>query len=291
MPREKQQAVIPCRLEPAVKLQVDEFADALQQAAPTIGHHGLREEEFWRTGIFRAAVEKIRGTFSATTSDKQAFVGDVLDWLQSGNRITGWARAGTNDRHDYEVTLPSGRVCAIEAKGCLDGNNTNIFQRPANADEFVIWSMCQNPGADPRHNAWSGIHTRLSAEVVYRREVVDALIIWDELCGTLGRPCPKRECRERSTRIGKRIVPPPCIYLFPRTVPDPRNNPTPVVHGIGEVEFVKTMYDALACDAGDVTEVRIEAQMKGASIARKTTLVRDGAEIRASALSVIKRAR
>lgn len=51
------------------------------------------------------------------------------------------------------------------------------------------------------------------------------------------------------------------------------------------------MYDVLAFDAGDVTEVRIEAHMKGASIARKTTLVRDGAEIWAPALSVIKRAR
>ncbi len=31
-------------------------------------------------------------------------------------------------------------------------NNTNIFTRPPNADEFVIWSLCQNPGSNMSHN-------------------------------------------------------------------------------------------------------------------------------------------
>ena len=36
----------------------------------------------------------------------------------------------------------------------MDENNTNIFERPPHAHEFIIWSVCTNPGADPQHNAW-----------------------------------------------------------------------------------------------------------------------------------------
>lgn len=291
MRRKSDAAIIPCQLEPSVRDSIESFAEELQKAAPEIGNHGLSRDDFWRSGIFRSAIERIRGTLAATTSAKKAFVGDVLDWLTQSNRISRWVEAGANDRHDYEVFLPGGRVCAIEAKGCLDGNNTNIFQRPANADEFIIWSLCQNPGADPRHNAWSGIHTRLSAEVVHRREVVDAVIIWDELCGTIGRPCPKLQHSGRETIIASRTVPPPCIYLFPRTVPDARNNPRPPVHRIEDVRFAKILYDALKCEEGDLTEVSIEAAMEGTTPARRTVVARKGEVIRSSELSVIKRAR
>ncbi|MGH2137807.1 hypothetical protein, partial [Enterococcus faecalis] len=76
---------------------------------------------------------------------------------------------------DYTVALNSGKTAVIELKGCLDGNNTNIFERPPHANEFIIWSVCTNPGADPRRNAWSGIHTRLSAEIISRQQRVDGL--------------------------------------------------------------------------------------------------------------------
>lgn len=291
MPVHRDNPITPCRLEPEVKRSISAFAEALKTAAPGIGEHGLTETEFWRTGLFRGAIEKLRGTQSATTAEKQAFVSDVLSWLGKQGIIESWRSAATAERHDYEVIMPSGRVCAIEAKGCLDGNNTNIYQRPPNADEFVIWSLCQNPGADPRHNAWSGIHTRLSAEIIHKGELVDALIVWDDLCGTLGRPCPKLADPSRATRISDRSVPPPCIYLFPRTVPDPRNNPRPPVHALENLAFVRALYDALRCDQGDVTNVLIEASMKDSSVARRTTLSRNGAEIRTSAMTAIRRAR
>jgi hypothetical protein len=291
MPVRRESPITPCRIEPEVRRSINAFAEALKAAAPGIGEHGLPEAEFWRAGLFRGAIEKLRGTQSATTAEKQAFVGDVLSRLEEQGMISSWRSAATAERHDYEVIMPNGRVCAIEAKGCLDGNNTNIYQRPPNADEFVIWSLCQNPGADPRHNAWSGIHTRLGAEIIHKGELVDALIIWDDLCGTLGRPCPKLVDPTRATIIGDRSVPPPCIYLFPRTVPDPRNNPRPPAHELANLAFVRTLYDALRCDEGDVTSVLIEASMKDNSVARRTTLSRRGAEIQTSAVTKIRRAR
>lgn len=208
------------------------------------------------------------------------------------NLIGEWKAAGSDDRHDYELRLRDGRLSVIETKGCLDGNNTNIFQRPPHADEFVIWSLCQNAGSDPRHNVWSGIHTRLSAEIIHERVVIDGLIVWDQVCNSLGRPCPKiAGGADRLTLIGDRLVPPPCIYLFPRTVPDPRSNPCPAVHRIEEVGFLHVLQEAFGGRPEEITDVEITAQMQGATISRRTTLRRAGAELRSSALTKIKRAR
>ena len=123
--------------------------------------------------------------------DKRDFMRRILNHMQDAGFIVEWLSAGGANRHDYSITLPGNRIAVIELKGCLDGNNTNIFERPPHAQEFILWSVCTNPGADPRHNAWSGIHTRLSAEIISRSLRIDGLIIWDMVCSTLGRPCPR----------------------------------------------------------------------------------------------------
>jgi hypothetical protein len=188
------------------------------------------------------------------------------------------------------VTLPTGRVAVIELKGCLDGNNTNIFQRPANANEFVIWSVCTNPGADPRHNAWSGIHTRLSAEIITRQELVDGCIIWDMVCATIGRLCPKIAGKpERVSEVGHFKAPPPCIYLFPGTVPQPRTNPTPVAQSIDDVQFLKALHKCFKGDDVELNYVDFVVEYKGADIVRKTRVRRGAEVVRESAATAIRR--
>lgn len=95
-------------------------------------------------------------------------VSRVLAFMQDGDFIKDWQSAGSKNRHDYSVTLPDGRVSVIELKGCLDGNNTAIFERPSHAQEFIIWSVCSNGSADPRLNVWSGIHTLVQPRVPCR---------------------------------------------------------------------------------------------------------------------------
>ena len=184
-------SVIPCQQNAELKTKIVTFAEVLKTQSHQLGDHGLSENEFYNSGLFRGAVERIRGQFSATMGEKREFVRFVLNHMQDGGHIQDWNSSGSENRHDYTVTMPSGRTAVIELKGCLDGNNTNIFERPPHAHEFIIWSVCTNPGADPQHNAWSGIHTRLSAEIIARNQRVDGLLIWDMVCGTLGRPCPK----------------------------------------------------------------------------------------------------
>ena len=285
--------IIPCRLLPETKARIDAYVEALRESAPSIGQHGLNPQEFRDSGIFRSAVEQIRGTQAASMTDKRAFMADVLNYLQQVGLIREWEFTGAGDRHDYQIIMPSGCISVVEAKGCLDGNNTTIFERPAQADEFIIWSLCQNPGSDPAHNAWSGIHTRLSADIIHRRQRVDGVVIWDMVCGTVGRPCPKLQADPaRATLIGaNRSVPPPCFYLFPRSIPDPRNNPTPAVWQLAEVQLVHALWKGLKGNAADIVEVGIEARIEAVDVQRRTRFLRAGAEICTSQWTTVRRAR
>jgi hypothetical protein len=209
--------------------------------------------------------------------EKREFVALVLSHLQDRGGIADWGSAGEANRHDYYVDLNNGRTAVIELKGCLDGNNTNIFERPPHADEFIIWSVCSNPGADPRHNVWSGIHTRLSAEMIDRNQRIDGLVVWDWICGTTARPCPKLQFgQDRLTDVGPYRLPPPCIYLFPGTVPSPRNNANPRVNSLDDVGVLAALHRIFGGRDDEINSVGIEIGHRGADTVRKTTITRGG---------------
>ena len=146
-------SVIPCQRNTDLQRQIKAFAETLKTEAHTLGDHGLSESEFYSSGLFRGAIERIRGQFSASMRDKREFVQHILNFMQDDGFLNDWESAGEANRHDYAINLKSGRTAIVELKGCLDGNNTTIFERPPHADEFIIWSVCTNTGADPRHNA------------------------------------------------------------------------------------------------------------------------------------------
>jgi hypothetical protein len=181
-------------------------------------------------------------------------------------------------------------VTVIELKGCLDGNNTNIFERPPQAQEFILWSVCTNPGADPRHNVWSGIHTRLSAEIISREKRVDGVIIWDMVCGTVGRPCPKLQEPGRITAVSHYELPPPCIYVMPATIPTPRNNPHPAAQPLADVHLLQAFHSCFGGRDEEVNYVDFEVEYRGADIVRKTRIQRGGNVVHESDLTAIRRA-
>lgn len=291
MPRSEAEPVTFCKLLPETKERINRYAEALAENASQVGSHGLSKEEFDASGLFRAAIERIRGQQSASMTEKREFINTVLQHLKQEGKIVDFRFAGGGERHDYEISLSDDYVCVTEAKGCLDGNNTNIFERPPNAEEFVIWSLCQNAGADPRHNVWSGIHTRLGAEIIHRRQPVSGLVVWDMVCGTAGRPCPKLlGSANRGLVIDGHHFPPPCIYVFPKSVPDARNNPNPLCPRLDQLRFLHALAAEFGCNETDVVEVHIEVRASGPSIERRTTLVRSGAVVRESNWTEIKRA-
>ncbi len=283
-------SVIPCQRNEELQTKIREYAEILKSQAHTLGSHGLDEQEFYNSGLFRGAIERIRGQFSATMRDKREFVQHVLNHMQDNGFIGEWNVSGSENRHDYTITMPDGRTAVIELKGCLDGNNTNIFERPPHAHEFIIWSVCSNPGADPRLNTWSGIHTRLSAEIISRSQRVDGLLVWDWVCGTIGRPCPKvSENDQRLTEISHYRLPPPCIYLFPATIPSPRNNPSPVAQTLGQVHILKAFAECFKANDHDINSVAFTVAHDDADTVRSTTIVRDGVVQRQSTNTAIRR--
>jgi hypothetical protein len=282
--------VIPCEQNKELKKQIDEFAEVLKTEAHHLGTHGLSETDFYQGGLFRGAIERIRGQYAATMREKRDFASRVLNYLEDQKFISTWASSGDANRHDYTITLNDGRISVVELKGCLDGNNTNIFERPPHAQEFIIWSVCSNPGADPRHNAWSGLHTRLSAEIIERETVVDGLIIWDWICGTIGRPCPKLQRAEnRLTEVGPYKLTPPCLYLFPPTIPSVRNNPNPEPHRLQEVGFMAALHAAFKGMDDELNRVRFEVSYRGNEVVRVTSVERNGEIIHTSDKSAIRR--
>lgn len=282
--------VIPCEQNAKLRRLIEEYAETLKVEAHLLGNHGLSEQEFYNSGLFRGAIERIRGQFSATMREKREFVQHILNHMEDHNYIESWESAGEANRHDYSIRMPSGRTTVVELKGCLDGNNTNIFDRPPHANEFVLWSVCTNPGADPRHNVWSGIHTRLSAEIISRNQLVDGVIIWDMVCGTLGRPCLKiADDPSRLTEIGPYKLPPPCLYLFPSTIPSPRNNPRPKAQSLTDVHFLQAMHKCFGGADNEVNYVDFQVEHQGAETVRKTQIRRNGSIVHESGLTAIRR--
>ena len=283
-------SVIPCEQDARLDDLIKDYAEVLKTQAHKLGDHGLPEREFYAKGVFRGAIERIRGQYSATTRTKKAFVKDILNYMQDKGVIRDWDPVGGTNRHDYTVTMPTGRVSVVEAKGCLDGNNTTIFERPAHAQEFVIWSLCTNPNADPRKNAWSGLHTRLSAELIERQQPVDGVIIWDMICGTPGRLCPKlKDAPERTTIVTHYRLPPPCIYILPSTIATPRNNPHPQAQLLDDVHLLRAFHQCFKGNADEVNYVDFEVEHSGAETVRKTRIRRGGVVVQESEMTPIQR--
>jgi hypothetical protein len=225
--------------------------------------------------VLRATVESMRGTASATAKIKKQFINAVLDYCKSVGAISDWGFIGTGGRQDYKVTLPDGTDVAIEAKGCPDGNNTTIWDRPSWADEFIVWSLCpESLQHNPGKGAWSGVGTRLAPKIVAEKKPVDAFIYWDGRCGTDARPCPKAygvsgKLRPAATTLvgqpGREDwIPPPCIFLFPKTVPTVGTNPHPKPYTYKQVKFADALLTAFnvpeAKKAAYVHEVHIDTK-------------------------------
>jgi hypothetical protein len=282
-------SVIPCEQNRQLRRQIERLAETLKTEAHTLGDHGLDEKEFYNSGLFRGAVERIRGQFSATMRGKREFAQHVLNHMEDQGAIAGWDVTDDSSRNDYLVRLNTGRQAVIDLKGCLDGNNTNIFERPPHADEFIIWSVCTNPGGDPRRNAWSGIHTRLSAEMVSRNQQVDGVIVWDMVCGTIGRPCPKiAAAPERLTDLGPFRTPPPCIYLFPAVVPS-LAQPCADAQQLSAVELLAAFHTCFGGRDRELNHVSFEVEGAGGDLLRKTTVRRDGLVAQESEMTAIRR--
>jgi hypothetical protein len=251
--------VIPCAQDKKLKKLIVEFAEVLKTEAHKIGTHDLAEKDFYNSGLFRGAIERVRGQFSATMGSKREFAKNILNYMEDQRFISEWKSSGEKNRHDYTVKFPDGRIAVIELKGCMDGNNTVIYERPPHAQEFIVWSLCTNVGGDPKKNARSGIHTRI---------------------GAVGRPCPKLQNAEaRVTVVSHYEIPPPCVYVLPPTVASARNNANPIAQSSDDVRLLKAFHEC----------VDFDVEHRGNDLFRTTRIRRGGVTVQESNPTPIQR--
>jgi hypothetical protein len=282
--------IIPCKQNANLRDQIEKFAEVLKTQSHLLGDHGLDEKEFYNSGLFRGAIERIRGQYSANMRPKREFVQHILNHMEDVGLIEGWDLSEAAERSDYWVRLPHGRNAVIALTGGMDGNNVTLFERPEAANEFIIWSIMTNAAGDPRRNAWSGIHTRLSAEMITRDQQVDGVIVWDMVCGTVGRPCPKitEEVPSPLTDIGPFRVPPPCIYMFPAIVPGGAITKAEAQR-VADVTLLQAFFTCFRGHEDEVNFVDFEVQAVGAETWRKTTVRRSGIVQAESEMTPIRR--
>lgn len=287
MPAPAREDSLPCRhlfdKEMADKLRT--LLLGLDKTSPTLlKSQGIDPSQY--PLLFNAAIQSIRGTVSAESGDKKRFLEAILDHMESAKIITRWAFEGSAGRNDYRVELPRGRSIAIEMKGCPDGNNMTIWERPAWADEFIVWSQCPDSlSAQPGRGVWSGISTRLIPRMIVEQSLVDAMIFFDGRCGSDIRRCPKAygvpgNLRSKSTDISgegsSAHLPPPCIFLFPRTLPHVRSNPAPPIHDLTTCKFAAAILSAFQVPASaarsEVHWVKLELKLDKAGEYRRTSI-------------------
>jgi hypothetical protein len=212
----------------------------------------------------------------------------ILAHMEDSGVIGTWEHAENRDRHDYSITIGN-EISIVEQKGCLDGNNINISERPPQATEFYIWGLCTNQGSDLAKGVWSAI-MRVTADMVATGKQVDGLIIWDMLCGSSQRPCPKLiNAPTIATEIGSLRLPPPCIYLLPQTIGNARSNPHPPIRNLDSLKFVPALLKTFKGTGADVNFVDYEVRMRGANTQRQVRVVRDDVVTRESRWTDIKR--
>lgn len=133
MTAQDEQPIIWCELSHDTRRLIEEYAEDLRRAAFTIGNHGLTETDFWASGLFQSAIERLRGTQSATTDVKRDFIARMLTYMKQHDYISDWQFSGAGERHDYEVYIGE-RTCIIEAKDALMG----IIQRFLNDLQMLM---------------------------------------------------------------------------------------------------------------------------------------------------------
>ena len=97
-------APVPCARNAELERLIRRYAEVLREQAHTLGDHGLAEDDFYRSGVFRGAIERLRGQFSATMREKRDFVRRVLARLEDDGHIAEWNREALAMRLDYTPT-------------------------------------------------------------------------------------------------------------------------------------------------------------------------------------------
>lgn len=212
--------ITPCRHlgapPEAIVDSVSRVIEALARDPAYLAAKGLSCEEY--THALPAAIEKMRGSQSASNADRRLFLVSFFSKMQDLGLITGFEMPRYGDDTVYRLAVPGVGSVAIIQKGCPDGKHSSVnWSRPDWAAEAYLWWLCSSMAYQPGLHVWKGVNRLRQRFFSSAPDAVDGVIFHNELCGTPSRPCPKSG---NAIEIEGRSVPPPCLYVMPERADD-----------------------------------------------------------------------
>ncbi|MFF8551847.1 hypothetical protein ACF058_03215 [Streptomyces sp. NPDC015501] len=210
----------PCRHAgappPEVVERVSGLIRRLGAEAELLERSGVTAEEF--RDALPMAIQKMRGSMSASNAERREFVRDVLGLLVAEGLADRLDEPTYGDDTVYRLSVPGmDRDVAVIQKGCPDGAHSSTrWSAPEWAGEVYLWWVCDNMGFQPGEHVSKGVNRLFKRLTDGGRDRLAGVIFHSSPCGGAARVCPKAD---RSVTIGGREVPPPCVYVFPD--PDP----------------------------------------------------------------------
>lgn len=177
-----------------------------------LAKHGISPAEY--DSALPAAVESLRGSMSASNSDRRHFLVGLFEHLRGEGLVTSVAAPSYGADTVYRLEVPGGGSVAVIQKGCPDGAHSSVrWTVPDWADETYLWWLCSSTKSHPGEHISKGVNRLRQRFFSDTPGVLDGVIFHNEMCGGFGRPCPKQP---KSVLVGGRSTPPPCIYVMPR---------------------------------------------------------------------------
>jgi hypothetical protein len=97
-----------------------------------------------------AAIERLRGSTAASTSDRRDFLTMIFNHLVSLGTITSFTAPVYGKDTVYRLVVPAVGEVAIIQKGCPDGNHSSVaWTVPEWAAETYLWWLCPSLAANP----------------------------------------------------------------------------------------------------------------------------------------------
>jgi hypothetical protein len=94
---------------------------------------------------------------------------------------------------------------------------------------------------------------------------------------------------DRLTQVSHYQLTPPCIYVFPPTIPSPRNNPRPLAQSVDDVLLLKAFHECFGGVDSEVNYVDFEIEHREADTIRRSRIRRADSQIE-SGWTAIRRA-
>ncbi len=192
--------------------RVSKVIASLANDAGYLASKGLTTREFEHA--FPAAIQKLRGSDSASNADRRAFLAKLFDEMQTQGRISNIELPKYGVDTIYRLVVPGVGNVAIIQKGCPDGPHSSVkWSRPEWATEAYLWWVCSSLRHEPGTHIWKGVCRLRQRFFSDAPDTIDGIIFHNELCGTPSRPCPKTS---NLIQIDGKPVPPPCLYVMPQ---------------------------------------------------------------------------